>query len=696
MVFRIKILGWLMGQKVSIVVSLVSLVIIAAVPDVARSRVINGDESDARFGDVMAVVADYDGDGVGDLALGQPLAWVEGKNRVGKVRVFSSATGTEIFSVTGENNGDEFGSSVASAGDLDGDGVAELLVGALNVDIFFEQSDPYAPGGVVIVEVSNVGRIYVVSGADGSFMATADGTSAYESHGKAVVSLGDVNGDGVSDFAVGSRQGTDAAGLLVGSVTVYSGASASSGALAILYRLAGDDAYSNFGAKLSNVGDLDGDGVSDLAVSAVLEDIPGAGDALKDAGSVFLISGADGSTIHRIDGVARTGNLGSSVELLPDLDGDGRADIAIGVPGVDMTGAPNGGQVRIYSSATFGLLAKIDLPWVESGFRLGRCLATVADLDGDGIDDFVAGAPNAFNGLGAALFFSSATLQQLGRALGPSGGVRMGESCLRLPAGLNETIALGAPRSKPGGLVDAGTIFLCSGDDSDGDGAIDCLDNCPDVANPLQSDFDQDGIGDDCDTCNDRDGDGYGEFPTPLEVCEPDLCPGLYSLDQTDSDGDGIADLCDNCVDLFNPDQRPTEACNALKTGSFRVRWRKQTQTNRFQVRAFGEVFTEELLVAAETNPLTISIFDGAEGNYALLFSLDLASGTVARTSTSKARAVKSRLPLQLRGLDFKVNRSGRLTLRVKGEGALTPAGNPVLSVRFGKYHLVAGPRKKR
>ncbi len=695
MVFRIKSLGWLIGQKV-FAISIVSLIMVSAVPEVAPCRVINGDESDAKFGEVVAVVGDYDGDGIGDLALGQPLAWVGGNNRVGKVRVFSSATGTEIFSVTGENSGDEFGTSVASAGDLDGDGVAELLVGAVNFDIFIERPDPYAPGGIVIVKVSNVGRIYVVSGADGSFIATGDGTTGYESHGKAVVSLGDVNGDGVSDFAVGSHQGADAAGRPVGSATVYSGASAASGTLAVLYRLVGDDTYSNFGTKLANVGDLNADGVNDLAVSAVLEDIPGGGDGLKDAGSVFLVSGVDGSAIGRIDGVARTGNLGSAVELLPDLDGDGRRDIGIGVPGVDLTGASNGGQVRIYSSATFGLLGKIDLPWVKSGFRLGRCLATVSDLDGDGIDDFVAGAPNAFNGLGAALFFSSATLQQLGRALGPSVGVRLGESCLRLPPGLDEKMALGAPESKPGGLVDAGTVFLCSGDDSDGDGTIDCLDNCPDVANPLQSDFDQDGIGDDCDTCNDRDGDGYGEFPTPLQICEADLCPGLFSLDQTDSDGDGFADPCDNCVDLFNPDQAPTEACVSLKTGSFRVRWRNQTQTNRFQVRASGEVFTEELLIAAESNPVTLSIFDGAEGNHALLFSLDLASGTVARTSVSNARAVKSRLPLQLRGLDFKVSRSGRLTFRTKGEGVLTPAGDPVLSLRFGKYHLVAGPRKKR
>jgi len=93
--------------------------------------------------------------------------------------------------------------------------------------------------------------------------------------------------------------------------------------------------------------------------------------------------------------------------------------------------------------------------------------------------------------------------------------------------------------------------------DSDGDGYIDDVDNCPQVYNPDQADADSDGIGDVCDDCTDTDGDGFGNPGYAANTCTEDNCPDVYNPDQTDSDSDGIGDSCDVC-----PDHPANDCCN--------------------------------------------------------------------------------------------------------------------------------------
>jgi hypothetical protein len=106
--------------------------------------------------------------------------------------------------------------------------------------------------------------------------------------------------------------------------------------------------------------------------------------------------------------------------------------------------------------------------------------------------------------------------------------------------------------------------------DSDGDGFIDVVDNCPAIYNPGQEDADVDGLGDVCDDCTDTDGDGYGDPGYAANTCPEDNCPDIYNPDQTiDTDGDGAGDICDICPYHENDDCcNPTEGNEAPSINS--------------------------------------------------------------------------------------------------------------------------------
>ena len=99
------------------------------------------------------------------------------------------------------------------------------------------------------------------------------------------------------------------------------------------------------------------------------------------------------------------------------------------------------------------------------------------------------------------------------------------------------------------GLVDEGFT------DSDGDGRANCVDNCPTVVNPSQTNSDQDTTGDACDTCTDTDGDGRANPGFPASTCPVDNCPEVPNASQVDTDADGVGDACDNCPTVVNPEQ---------------------------------------------------------------------------------------------------------------------------------------------
>ena len=308
--------------------------------------------------------------GRGALSLASVLA------ALGSPSVTSPSTGpAALLSLRGEEPAERFGTSVACAGDIDLDGRLDWIVGAPRAGV------PFAYAG----------RVSVRSGADGHELLRLEGDSPSDWLGAAVAGVGDVDGDGRPDLLVGAPRGTPAQG----SARLCSGAGG-----ATLFSWQGLAPGDEFGRAVAGVGDLDGDGVVDLAVGAPLADRGG-----MNSGSLTLYSGADGSELRSLDG-ATWDQLGRSVVGLGDLDGDGLAEVAVGAPLADV-GAFNSGSVLVLRGADGSLLYAVHGAGI--GDQLGWNLAAGRDVNLDGVGDLLVAAPGSDVGgidSGAALLVS--------------------------------------------------------------------------------------------------------------------------------------------------------------------------------------------------------------------------------------------------------------------------------------------------
>jgi hypothetical protein len=277
-----------------------------------------------RFGESVGSAGDVNGDGYYDLIVGAALDDNNGLDS-GNARVLSGLDGSTLYTFDGNSAFDHFGNSVGSAGDVDGDGFADIIVGARLDDN----------------NGSNSGSARVISGMDGSTLYTFNGNSAFDLFGESVNSAGDVNGDGLADLIVGSPGDSDN-GFDVGSASVLSGADGS-----VLHRFNGDNASDNFGNSVSGAGDFNGDGLADLIVGALRDDNNGS-----NSGSARIFSGIDGSTLYTFNGDTANDQFGTSVSNLGDVNGDGLADFAVGAPN---GGANDGGYARVFVSHIIGV-----------------------------------------------------------------------------------------------------------------------------------------------------------------------------------------------------------------------------------------------------------------------------------------------------------------------------------------------------
>ena len=284
-----------------------------------------GEEGGTYMGSAVASVGDLDGDGIPEIAMGTPYGSGSGPYGGGVVAVRSGSDGTLLDEFDGGASGDYLGRAIAGMGDLDGDGVPDLLLGAPNA----------SPGSR-----AEAGLVQVRSGATGEILRQLDGAEAHAFFGQAVANVGDLDGDGVDDFAVAAPSASPSGMQDAGSVFVYSGASGQ-----LLYRWDGPESFGAFGSAVAGGGDVDGDGVPDVIVGA-----PGSSPGgVPVAGSAFVFSGATGELLLRWDGMEREGTLGQSVAILGDLTGDGRAEVAIGAPTQSPGGRTGAGAAVVLS-----------------------------------------------------------------------------------------------------------------------------------------------------------------------------------------------------------------------------------------------------------------------------------------------------------------------------------------------------------
>ncbi len=328
------------------------------------------------------------------------------------------------FVINGETRGDHSGVSVSCAGDVNGDGLDDLIVGARHAD----------PNGK-----SNAGKSYVVFGkADGSAIdlgAIADannpiggfvinGAAAGDKNGISVSSAGDVNGDGLDDLIVGATHADLNGKKDVGkSYVVFGKADSSAINLSTIatgnssggFVINGEEANDWSGISVSSAGDVNGDGLDDLIVGAAHADLSGK----LDAGKSYVVFGKADSSAINLSTIAASNSLGGfvingeetndwsglSVSSAGDVNGDGLDDLIVGAGRANLNGKSNVGKSYVVFGKTNG--NAIDLSTIADannptgGFVIngeikydysGFSVSNAGDVNGDGLDDLIVSA----------------------------------------------------------------------------------------------------------------------------------------------------------------------------------------------------------------------------------------------------------------------------------------------------------------
>ncbi len=331
----------------------------------------------APLGLSLAAAGDFNHDGFGDVVVGSPGDGAMGPE-AGRAFVFFGGAepgATPGLVLEGGVSGAHFGASVACAGDANGDGIDDLLVGA--------PLDATAGDGA--------GRVFLYRGGsapDAIADAAWSGMKPGDRFGAALAGVGDVNADRLSDFVVGAP-GNDAAGSDAGRAYVFEGAGGP--VLTPTVTLTGEHAHDGFGTAVAGAGDVNGDGFDDVLIAA-----PFNGAAGSTSGRVYEFFG--GARLSATPNLAASGAVageffGIALSGAGDLNRDGFDDIAIGAPFSAAAGR-DAGRVAVYLG---GLIpdASPDFLWTgrAAGDRFGAALAGVGDANGDGFDDLLIGAP---------------------------------------------------------------------------------------------------------------------------------------------------------------------------------------------------------------------------------------------------------------------------------------------------------------
>jgi hypothetical protein len=379
---------------------------------------VNGIAAGDQSGTSVSGDGDVNGDGVDDILIGgrnaDPHGSGSGQSYVlygdqglpGTIEL-SALNGTNGFRMNGISTGDQSGFSVSLAGDMNGDGLADILIGALYADPHGNASGQ----SYVVYGGTGLPSTIELSALDGTSGFTINGVATDDRSGQMVSGAGDVNGDSFDDILLG----VPAAGSGGQSYVIYGGTSVPG-----TVELSGLDGTSGFtvnaiaggdsaGDAASGAGDVNGDGLGDLLIGAHNADPHGnnSGQSYVVYGGTALpgtidLSALDGTNGFRLNGIAANDFAGGAVSGAGNVNGDGFDDIMIGASGADPN-APQAGQGYVVYGGS-GLPGTLELSALNgtNGFRVngildtdyaGHMVSGAGDVDGDYFDDILIAAP---------------------------------------------------------------------------------------------------------------------------------------------------------------------------------------------------------------------------------------------------------------------------------------------------------------